>query len=207
MFILFEGVEGSGKTTQTRRLERRLSGRGWKVLRVREPGGTAAGNAVRRLLKHRVEIELTPLTELLLFAAARAQLVSQIIRPALERGIIVIADRFAESTLAYQGYGRGIDLEVIRTVNALATGGLRPDLIVLLDLDPQEGLRRKGTGAANDRFEREALDFHQRVRNGYLEMARAEPNRWLILDASAPAKAVAEAVWQRVRSALTDRPR
>lgn len=202
MFILFEGVEGSGKTTQARRLYRRLSGGGREVILVREPGGTAAGNAIRRILKHGLEIELSPLTELLLFAAARAQLVAQVIRPALERGAIVIGDRYAESTLAYQGYGRGIDLAVIRTVNAVATGGLQADLIILLDLDPESGLRRKGSGTENDRFERENLDFHRRVRGGYLEMARAEPNRWAVFDAGAPANAIAGEIWERVRAAL-----
>ena len=202
MFILFEGVEGSGKTTQARRLYRRLSHRGQEALLVREPGGTAVGNAIRRILKHRLEIELSPLTELLLFAAARAQLVSQAIRPALERGTIVIGDRYAESTLAYQGYGRGIDLEVVRTINTIATGGLQADLIILLDLDPEKGLLRKGSGYGNDRFEREALDFHHRVRQGYLEMARSEPKRWLILDASASPQIIADTVWELVQSAL-----
>lgn len=202
MFVLFEGVEGGGKTTQARRLYRHLRRHGVPVILVREPGGTAVGNAARKILKHKLDIEIDPITELLLFAASRAQLVSEVIRPALQEGQVVICDRYAESTLAYQGYGRGLDLETIRTINRIATGGLHPHLIVLLDLDPEHGLRRKGSHTANDRFEREEIEFHRRVRRGYLEMAGAEPGRWMVIDASRPPTTVAKLIRQRVEASL-----
>ena len=199
LFILFEGVEGCGKSTQVRALQRRLSKLGVPVLTVKEPGSTSIGRVARKLLKHRLEIEINPVTELLLFAVARSQLVTEIIRPALERDQIVICDRYSESTLAYQGYGRGVDLETIHTINTIATGGLRPDLIILPDIDVHEGFKRKGAKQTNDRFEREEISFHQRVRQGYLEMARAEPNRWLVLDATQPRKKINDAIWEIVR--------
>ena len=199
LFILFEGVEGCGKSTQVRALQRRLSKLGVPVLTVKEPGSTSIGRVARKLLKHRLEIEINPVTELLLFAVARSQLVTEIIRPALERDQIVICDRYSESTLAYQGYGRGVDLETIHTINTIATGGLRPDLIILPDIDVHEGLKRKGAKQTNDRFEREEISFHQRVRQGYLEMARAEPNRWLVLDATQPRRKISNTIWETVR--------
>ena len=202
LFVLFEGVEGSGKSTQARALKRRLSGLGIPVILVKEPGGTAVGRVVGRLLKHKLEIEINPLTELLLFAASRAQLVTEVIRPALDQNHIVICDRYAESTLAYQGYGRGLDLKTIEVINNIASGGLRPDLIVLLDLEVKEGLRRKGATAMNDRFEREEISFHQRVRQGYLEMANADPEQWLVVDATQSRKKIGEVVWERVQQSL-----
>lgn len=201
-FILFEGIEGSGKTTQARRLAGRLRRRGVPVVLVREPGSTVVGNATRRLLKHRLDVHPAPLTEVFLFAAARAQLVSEVIRPALESGRTVICDRYGESTLAYQGYGRGIAPDLIRTINGIATNQLRPDLIVLLDLKAEAGLRRKGASVDADRFEREDLDFHRRVRQGYLEMARQEPERWLVIDAALPPRQISDLVWNRVLARL-----
>ncbi|MCL0098777.1 dTMP kinase, partial [Dehalococcoidia bacterium] len=179
-----------------------LSGSGFPVLLVKEPGGTAVGDKVRRLLKHGLEIGIYSLTELLLFNASRAQLVAEVIRPALDQNYIVISDRYTESTLAYQGYGRGLDLETIKTINNIATGGLRPDLIVLLDMEVKGGLRRKGRAAARDRFEREDIAFHQRVRQGYLEMANAHPEHWLLIDAAQPRKKMGELIWERVQQSL-----
>jgi len=202
LFVLFEGVEGSGKSTQARALRRRLSGSGFPVLLVKEPGGTAIGDKVGRLLKHGLEIGIHSLTELLLFNASRAQLVAEVIRPALDQNYIVISDRYTESTLAYQGYGRGLDIETIKRINNVATGELRPDIIVLLDMEVEEGLRRKGRAAARDRFEREEIAFHRRVRQGYLEMANADPEHWLLIDAAQPRKKIGELIWERVRQSL-----
>lgn len=199
---MFEGVEGTGKSTQVRALGRQLLKSGLPFVLTKEPGGTMVGLAARRLLKHRTEIRISPTTELLLFSAARAQLVDEVIRPALDRQSIVICDRYAESTLAYQGYGRGLDLHTIRSINDIATRGLRPDIIFLLDLDVREGLGRKGVNGGKDRFEREDLAFHRRVREGYLEMARTDPKRWLVIDATLPKNTIRRLVWQRVEQAL-----
>jgi dTMP kinase len=202
LFILFEGIEGSGKSTQARALNRRLSRLGLPVTLVKEPGGTAVGRVVRRLLKHRLEIELDPLTELFLFAVARAQLVADVIRPALDQDKIVICDRYAESTVAYQGYGRGLDLGIVRSINNIATEGLRPDIIFLLDLEVEDGLRRKGSGVTRDRFEQEEVAFHRRVRQGYLNMANADPDHWLVIDATQSKVKTQSLVWQKVGQLL-----
>jgi len=202
LFILFEGVEGSGKSTQAQTLKRHLVKLGLPVVLVKEPGSTAVGNASRKLLKHRLDIRIDPVTELLLFSAARSQLVAEVIRPALAKDQIVICDRYAESTLAYQGYGRGLDLNTIRTINEISSGGLRPDLIILPDIDVEEGLSRKGTAATNDRFERETISFHHRVRKGYLEMAKKEPDRWFVVDSSQPKRRISKLIWQKVQSYL-----
>ncbi|MFP3975970.1 MAG: dTMP kinase [Dehalococcoidia bacterium] len=201
-FILFEGIEGCGKTTQARMLSRRLSKSAFPATFVQEPGGTATGKAIRRLLKHRVEVRMDPVTELLLFAASRAQLVEEVIRPALKEDYIVVSDRYLQSTVAYQGYGRGLDIRVVETVNEVATRGLSPDLIILLDLDVEKGLQRKGEAIATDRFEREDVAFHSRVRQGYLEMARSEPEKWVIIDADEPKAAIHSMVWSRVQELL-----
>lgn len=197
LFITFEGGEGGGKSTQARALARRFSKMGIPALLTQEPGGTPLGHEIRRWLKGKGEID-SP-TELLLFNASRAQLVSQVIRPALEGGTVVICDRFADSTVAYQGYGRGFDLFLIEAANKIATQGLCPNIIVLLDIDAEQGLARK---RLKDRFEREDLAFHQRVREGYLKMAAAEPERWLVVDASLPQQEVQEQIWQRVKQLL-----
>ena len=170
---------------------------GIPAILTQEPGGTPLGHEIRRWLKGKGEID-SP-TELLLFNASRAQLVSQVIRPALEGGTVVICDRFAGSTVAYQGYGRGVDLSLIEAANKIATQGLYPNIIVLLDIDAEQGLARK---RLKDRFEREDLAFHQRVREGYLKMAAAEPERWLVVDASLPQKEVQEQIWQRAKQLL-----
>lgn len=197
LFITFEGGEGSGKSTQARALHRRLLRMGLPAVLTHEPGGTPLGNRLRRWLKSGVEIDVS--TEFLLFNASRAHLISQVIRPALKSGSIVICDRFAESTIAYQGYGRGLSLDLIETANSIATQGLRPDLIVLLDIPVEQGLTRK---RISDRFEREDIDFHQRVRQGYLEMAKYDPQRWVVIDGSFPKKEIDRQIWERVEPLL-----
>ena len=198
LFITFEGGEGSGKSTQARVLHRRLLSMGISALLTHEPGGTPLGKEIRRRLKG--EGESDPQTELLLFNASRAQLVAEVIRPALKSGTVVICDRFFHSTIAYQGYGRGLALDLIEAANNIATQGLEPDLIVLLDLPVEQGLSRKKLG---DRFEREEIAFHQRVRQGYLEMARKDPRRWLVIDGSLPKKEIGRLIWERVEQLLT----
>ena len=178
---------------------------GFPVLLVKEPGSTAIGRVVEGLLKRRLNIEINPLSELFLFAVSRAQLVADVVRPALDQNHIVICDRYAGSTLAYQGYGRGLDLKIIGTINDIATGGLRPDLIVLLDLEVEEGLRRKGSTVINDRFEQEEIPFHHRVRQGYLEMANADPECWMVIDATQSRKKIGELIWERVQQSLSKR--
>jgi dTMP kinase len=199
LFISFEGGEGSGKTTQAKALKRRLSRKGLPAILTHEPGGTALGQRVRWWLKWGEEI--SPEVELLLFEVSRAQLVAKVICPAIAKGTVVICDRFSDSTLAYQGYGRGSDLGVLQAVNSVATRSLKPDLIVLLDIEVGGGLDRKRSMAL-DRFEREKLDFHQRVREGYLKMAAADPDRWLVVDAALPKKEIQKLIWQRVESML-----
>ena len=199
LFITFEGGEGCGKTTQAKALFRKLSRLGYPVLLSKEPGGTRLGRELARWLKN-AEADFDPVSELFLFAAARAHLVSQVIRPALAKGEIVILDRFADSTAAYQGYGRGLDLSFVSAVNDAATGGLRPNLIVLLDIEVEAGLGRKRSN--QDRFEREEIDFHRRVKEGYLKMAAAEPERWLVVDATLPKAKVSEVIWERVKQLL-----
>lgn len=178
VLITFEGVEGSGKTTQMARLGRWLRSRGHRVELTREPDGTRLGVGVRRLFERGPQ----PLTEVFLFLAARHQHVTEKIRPWLDKGRIVLCDRYTDATVAYQGYGRGIDPDLVRELNVQATGGVLPDLTLLFDLDPREGFRRIG-GRRLDHFEREKLAFHQRVRRGYLEIQRAEPKRVRIIDA------------------------
>ena len=186
VLITLEGVEGSGKTTQMMRLERWLRRRGRKVERTREPDGTRLGVAVRRLFE-RPGVHPQPLVEVFLFMAARQQHVTEKLRPWLDRGRVVLCDRYADATVAYQGYGRGVDPDLIRELNTRATGGIMPDLTLLFDLDPAEGLKRNRTkGRRLDRFERDALAFHRRVRRGYLEIQRAEPKRVRLIDAAQP---------------------
>jgi dTMP kinase len=197
IFITFEGGEGSGKSTQARTLHRRLSSMGIPALLTHEPGGTPLGREIRRWLKGKEESN--PQTELLLFNASRAQLVAEVIRPALKSGTVVICDRFYHSTIAYQGYGRGLPLDLIEAANNIATQGLEPDLTILLDIDVAQGLARK---KMRDRFEREELAFHQRVRQGYLEMAKKDPPRWLVLDGSLPKKEIERLIEERVGQVL-----
>lgn len=181
VLITVEGVEGSGKSTHCGRLAERLRARGLEVVLTSEPDGTALGAAIRALFETDGPPP-TPLTQTFLFMAARQQHVNQVIRPALARGAVVISDRYADATVAYQGFGQGVDVQTIRDLNALATGGLLPDFTIVLDLDPATGMARIDDRTL-DAFERMDLAFHQRVREGYLEIARAEKNRVVVLKA------------------------
>lgn len=201
LFVTFEGGEGCGKSTQARALYKRVSESGIPVVLSHEPGGTSLGKQARRYLKQTRKSEISPLAELFLFAASRAQLVAEVIRPSLARGVMVICDRYTDSTMVYQGYGRGLDLDVIQAINTMVTQGLFPDLVILLDLPVEIGLARKRS-ARKDRFESEELAFHHRVREGYLKMAAADPQRWLVVDATLPKKKVAQVVWERVKGLL-----
>lgn len=185
MFITFEGPEGSGKTTQFQRIVAALQAAGVDVLATREPGGTLIGEQVRDILLNRPEgAAMAPEAEALLFSAARAQHVREVIRPALAAGRTVLCDRFYDSTLAYQGYGHGLDLTALRQITAFATGGLRPDITIYLDCPPEVGLGRKQSQAELNRLDRLALDFHRRVYAGYQAMMQQEPERWVAVDAT-----------------------
>jgi dTMP kinase len=189
--IAFEGVEGAGKSTQLELLRRELEGRGREVVVTREPGGTPVGERVRALLLD-PEVELHPRAEALLFAVARAELVERVIRPALERGAVVLCDRYLDSSLAYQGGARGLGRGPVEEVNRFATGGLLPDLVVLLDLDPADGLRRRQ--GDRDRIEGQDLEFHRRVREAFRALAAADPRRFAVVDGAAPVPEVAARV-------------
>ncbi len=203
LFITFEGGEGSGKSTQARALYRRLSQLAIPVILTHEPGGTPFGRKIARWLKWAQDTDMSVITELLLFNASRAQLISKVIHPNLEQGKIVICDRYADSTTAYQGYGRGLDLEMVKAANSVATQGLKPDLTILLDMSVKDGFARKGT-ERKDRFEQEELTFHQRVREGYLKLAASDPQRWLVIDANQPKEKIEQIIWQRVRQLLSN---
>lgn len=200
-FLTFEGPEGSGKTTQAARLADRLRTRGLDVVAVREPGGTRTGEAIREILQGASgDEDICPETEVLLFAASRAQLVKRVVAPALERGAWVVCDRFADSTTAYQGFGRGFDVERMLELNAFAVDGTWPDATFLLDLDVAAGFdrlgkRNAGRGAGWDRIERENRSFHERVRCGYLELARRWPERFAVVAAGEREDEVAERIW------------
>ena len=200
IFITFEGPEGSGKTTQIRLLAEALAQAGQRTLTTREPGGTRIGDGIRALLLDLAHTEMSPRAETLLFNAARAQIVDQVIRPALGRGEVVLCDRYADSTLAYQGYGHGQALAPLGQLAAYATDGLVPDLTLFLDIDPVAGLHRKQMGATDEwnRMEAKTVAFHQRVRDGYLALALAEPTRWLVLDATQPVEIIRTGIWERV---------
>lgn len=202
LFITFEGGEGSGKSTQAKALYRKLSQSAIPVLLTHEPGGTPLGQKISRWLKWAQNTDISPLSELLLFNASRAQLIDDVIQPGLASGKVMICDRYVDSTTAYQSYGRGLDLEIVKTINNAATRGLKPDLIVLLDMPVEAGLARKRT-KGRDRFEQEDIAFHRRVGEGYLKLAAGEPERWLVIDASQSKKAIAETIWHRVRQLLS----
>jgi dTMP kinase len=184
MFITFEGPEGSGKSTQLPRLAQFLEESGYSVVKTREPGGTKIGDQIREVLMRMENTELHPRTEILLFLAARAQLVEELIRPSLQEGKIILCDRYGDSTLAYQGYGHGLNLDDLRAMLQFATGGLKPDLTILLDIDVLTGLKRKKIKAEWNRLDAFELSFHERVREGYHILAAQEPDRWKIVDAA-----------------------
>lgn len=191
MFVTFEGPEGSGKTSQIRLLARFMREQGVAVVETREPGGTPIGDQIRACLHDVNNSDMAAETEILLYSASRAQLVRQVIRPALARGELVLCDRFADSTLAYQGYGRSLPLAQLRRITAFATGALQPDLTFLLDIDVERGLsRRRSNDEEMNRLDLETVAFHQRVRQGYHELVAAEPARWLVVDADRPVELV-----------------
>jgi dTMP kinase len=202
-FITFEGIEGSGKSTQLGRLAARV---GARALVTREPGGTSIGAAIRETLLDPANHGMSPITELLLYFADRAQHVAERVRPALGEGRLVLCDRYVESTLAYQGYGRGLPLAQIRQLTSLATGDLRPDVIVLLDVPVAMGLGRVGRRGGSDRLEREVVAFHERVRAGFLSLLAEEPSRWLRLDGTQAEDVVFRQLWEGLvaRSVLED---
>jgi dTMP kinase len=221
LFITFEGPEGSGKSTQARRLYERLEVDNYPVILTREPGGTPISDLIRRILLDLRHGEMAATTETLLFSAARAQLVAERIRPYLTVGGIVVCDRFADSMLAYQGFGSGHDLDELRTLTRIATGGLRPDITFYLDLPAQDGLDRKRKAAQRpgtdsplspkpqtaeplewNRLDARDLDYHERVRRGFLELVKLEPQRWHVLDAHLPLDPLAERIWHTVEPRL-----
>ena len=205
MFITLEGPEGSGKSSQLPDLAEFLRGQGWDVLTTREPGGTPIGDQIRQILMRLDNQELHPRTEILLFLASRAQLVEQVIKPALREGKLVLCDRFGDSTLAYQGYGHGLNLDTLRTMLDFATDKLKPDLTLLLDVDVETGLQRKRKEDEWNRLDAYALAFHQRVREGYHELCRQEPERWRVIDAMQPKEAVQLALRQAVMQFLQEK--
>ena len=200
LLITLEGGEGCGKSTQSKQLAAQLKLDGHKVVRTYEPGGTELGMEIRHTLKKTRDAHVAPETELLLFAAARAQLTKEVILPALASECIVICDRFTDSTLAYQGYGRGLSLDLIETLNSIAAHGIAPDLVLLLDMDPSLALQRKIQ--PRDRFEFEDISFHERVRIGYLRLAEQDPERWCVLDATKPRRHTAKSILERVHLLL-----
>ena len=201
LFVVFEGPEGSGKSTQIELLSRRLSAMGTLPLLTREPGGTPAGDAIRRVLLD-VSLDIEPLTEFLLLAASRAQHTRDVIRPALEAGRLVICDRYTGASVAYQGYGRGLAPAVIGNVNELATGGLKAHLTVLLDIEPAQGLLRVLERGGRDRLESADIEFHRRVREGFLRQAEQD-DTWVVFDALLPERELAARIWSVVEKRLT----
>ncbi len=203
-FITFEGCEGCGKSTQTRLLNKRLHNYEIPTVLTQEPGGTPLGNKVRDLLKVKRDINIGPLAELFLFSSCRSQLIADVINPALNSGKVVICDRFTDSTVVYQGYGRGLDLKLIASVNEMATGGLEPDLTVLLDTVPELGLKRK-PNSADDRFEAENIAFHRKIREGYLNLAKGKPGRWLVVGPGQTIERVSDIIWEHLAPIIHSR--
>jgi dTMP kinase len=197
LFITFEGGEGCGKSLQSKTLFRKLERLAIPSILIHEPGGTLLGERVRKLLKQASDISISPLTELLLFNASRSQLVGEVIQTSLKKGQTVICDRFTDSTVAYQHYGRGLELQLVDEVNRIASQECRPNVTFLLDAPPEIGLSRKRPDA-QDRFEQEDLDFHRKVRAGFLKMAAQEPDRWVVIDSTLSRSKIAGLVWKRV---------
>lgn len=195
MFITLEGPEGSGKSMQICDLANFVREQGYEVFTTREPGGTFIGDQIREVIMRMDNTMMHPNTEILLFCAARAQIVSEVIRPNLDKGMVVISDRYGDSTLAYQGYGHGLDLGILKEILKFATGGLQPDLTLLLDVDVDEGLDRKIKGGSEwNRLDAQQLEFHRRVRAGYKEMAQAEPGRWRVINAANDPQTVQQSI-------------
>lgn len=205
MFITFEGSEGCGKSSQVARLFTFLQKKGYDVISTREPGGTPIGEQIRAILSNLENTEMQQRTEILLFQASRAQLVEQVIRPHLAKGGIVLSDRYADSTLAYQGFGYQRDLAPLRALIQFATGGLKPDLTLLLDVDVEVGLRRRARGGEWNRLDALQLDFYQRVRQGYLQLSQEEPERWVVIDAMQPFEQVQRSIRRVVMERLSAR--
>jgi len=202
--LTLEGPDGSGKSSQARVLADRLASGGFETVSTREPGGTALGEEVRQIVLHSVELAPAPTTDALLFNAARAQLIAEVIAPALARGAVVVCDRYADSTLAYQGYGSGQSIEELRSLGRFATGGLVPDLTILFDLPVEVGLGRKAAEA--NRFENNLnVEFHQRVRDGFLAIAAAEPDRFVVVDATRSPAELAREVLEIAKTRLAGR--
>lgn len=205
MFITFEGPEGCGKTTQISLLAAFLEDAGYRVLTTREPGGTQIGDQIRAVLLGRENTTMRPRTEILLFQASRAQLVEEVLRPHLEEGWVVLCDRYADSTIAYQGYGYQNDLAQLKTIVDFAIRGLKPDLTLLLDLDVEEGLARRTRDGDWNRLDVYDLEFYQRVRQGYHELVEAEPERWVVVDASRSPEEVQQEIQRQVMARLAAR--
>lgn len=204
MFITFEGSEGSGKSTQINMLAAYLRQQGYEVLVTREPGGTHIGEQVRQCLHDVKNKEMTAAAEVLLYSASRSQLVREVIVPALENGVIVISDRYADSTMAYQGYGRQLDLDALGIITHFATGGLKPDLTILFDIDVEEGLSRRSVGGEEmNRMDLQEIAFYKRVRDGYMELVKQEPERWVIVDAGRPPDEIQNDVRRSVEAKLS----
>ena len=198
ILITFEGGEGCGKSTQSRLLYQKLQQNKIASLLTQEPGGTLLGNKIRTVLKVKGDLTISPLSELFLFSACRSQLIQDVIGPALAAGQVVVCDRFSDSTVVYQGVARGLDLSLINEINTAATGGLKPDVTILLDVLPEQGLQRKKKGH-RDRFDSEGISFHRKIREGYLNLAAQEPTRWLVLQAGLPVDKLSQLTWEYVR--------
>jgi len=209
MFITFEGPEGSGKTTQSTLLANALQKQGFDVIHTYEPGGTKISEKIRKILLDPENSNMSDLTELFLYLSARAQLIKEVIKPALEEGKIVICDRFVDATLAYQGYGRGLNKDLIQKLNSVVTQNIKPDITIVLDVDPTEGLQKAITlhkgiypVGKGDRIEQEELEFHQRVRNGYLEIGKQEPERVKIIDHKKNVEEIHQIILEHVNKLL-----
>jgi dTMP kinase len=198
LFITLEGTDGSGKTTQMNFIRDYLTGSGYEVLLTREPGGTRISEKIRSIILEPEYKEMGNIAEFLLYSAARAQLVSEVVKPALERGAIVICDRYVDSSYAYQGYGRGMNLEMLERISDIATAGQMPDVTFFFDLDPETALKRRMASTQSDRIENEELEFHKRVHSGYVRLSGQHPERIRRIDAGRPA----ESIWAEVRTIL-----